>query len=109
MREKKKTKADMPPFDGPEETNAALAAFYAAVASAREEFGIQDVVLVAKADTRYPDGRVLGGQSLHSWGDTFHALPMVAQAYGQLMMEYQQILMELRAPKEKLVGGGSQP
>ena len=98
-----RTKADMPPFPDGEAANKALTGFLAAVSAARQEYGIHDLVVIAKFATVL-DGQVGEAQMAQSYGSQWDALPMVAQAYGQLLTEQRSELMRLRAPK--IQGGG---
>lgn len=99
------TKYDMPPFETAAAANSAMDAFTAAVESARQQFQIHDVVVIAKVLLRGPDD-LMHAQTHSMLGDQHHALPMVAQAYGQLAAEHQALILRLRTPADLMRGGG---
>lgn len=90
------------PFATKEAADVALNCFFAAVTSAREQFGIQNVVAIAMVSV---DG-IGDAQSFINSGDRWHALPMVAQAYGAILSETQSELMRLRSADGDVIRGG---
>lgn len=86
------------PFKSPDVANAAIDAFRLDVESAREKYGIADVLVIVRVPTRYPDG--LGtAETNFSWGDVQEREAMAARALGAIQAER-------RAMINKLLAGG---
>jgi hypothetical protein len=99
------TRHDMKPFGSREKANAAIDAFYAEVEAARAKWGIQNVVVAAKADFHVTGDGIHDGLSHMILGDQFHALPMVATLYGRLRVTDQEMLARRIAPPELTMAG----
>jgi hypothetical protein len=83
----------------PDETNAALEAFFTDLGALREKHGFPDVVAVIGMNVEYESG-IGSACTWHQYGDSLKAETLLAYAFGQAQAERRELVNRLTSGKK---------
>lgn len=89
------------PFDGPDEANKAVQAFYTEIESARKRHRIADVAVAVALNVRYESGQEGMAMTHGAFGDSFKAESLLAYALGVEQAEHRQRIATLLKGKRQ--------